>query len=84
MNLTAPYNLIYLGTQKRTSRNTGNDFEIITLADPNAYQTYDFMKNDDIEIPFDLKEQDKVTAILTLGKRGFRNELGLKSLEKAK
>lgn len=76
--------MIYRGSVTRKSAKTGNEYTLITIADPVKFESYDFMKNNEIEIPHDLVTNDECHIGIEISKNGYNNVPNLVSLMKAK
>jgi hypothetical protein len=81
MKLTTEQTMKFLGIEKKTSLKTGNEFEIVKLADPLNYVSYDFFRTKDCYINPSLEVGEDVNASFVLSKNGFSNNLNLLSLD---
>ena len=70
--------LIYQGTETKTSKNTGNDFTLIYVADPTKYERYEFFVSKDF---VNAAVEGKPCQVeLELSKNGFKQNLTCKSV----
>jgi hypothetical protein len=82
MNLKTTKKMKLLNVERKKSLKTGNDFELINLADVEKFESYQFYKGDNVTIAQNVNSGDMVDVTFSLSKNGYNNNLNILSIEK--
>lgn len=82
MNLKTTKKMKLLNVERKKSLKTGNDFELINLADVEKFESYQFYKGDSVTIGQNVNSGDMVDVTFSLSKNGYNNNLNILSIDK--
>lgn len=82
MNLKTTKKMKLLNVERKKSLKTGNDFELINLADVENFESYQFYKGDSVTIGQNVNSGDMVDVTFSLSKNGYNNNLNILFIEK--
>lgn len=81
-NLANGENVVFKGIENKTSKKTGQPFQLVVLADMKNVEKFEFFKRDDLEIDGVMNET-KVTAIVDVTRNGYNTNVDLVSIKKS-